>query len=98
MFAFNDRQPGTTGFGLLQLSQRPVNTFAYGAQQTQVEAGNSLLQTCPAWGAAQPRQRQMTDLLAKKLIEPSTIPYGAQVLHVEKRTADYKMVAVYFLP
>ncbi|KAL3134097.1 hypothetical protein ABBQ32_008521 [Trebouxia sp. C0010 RCD-2024] len=40
------QRPGTTGFGLLQVSQQGVDTFACGAQQAQVEAGNSLLQTC----------------------------------------------------
>ncbi|KAL3134103.1 hypothetical protein ABBQ32_008525 [Trebouxia sp. C0010 RCD-2024] len=42
-------------------------------------------------GPAQPRQRQFTDLLAKKLVEPSTIPYGAPTLLVEKKTAEYRI-------
>ncbi|KAL3134104.1 hypothetical protein ABBQ32_008526 [Trebouxia sp. C0010 RCD-2024] len=39
------RRPGTTGFGLLPVSQRSVDIFASGTQQAQVEAGNCLLQT-----------------------------------------------------
>ena len=40
-------------------------------------------------------QRQVTDLLAKKLIEPSTSPYGAPILFVEKKTGDLRMVVDY---
>ena len=40
-------------------------------------------------------QRQVTDLLAKQLIEPSTSPYGAPILFVEKKTGDLRMVVDY---
>ena len=40
-------------------------------------------------------QRQVTDLLAKKLIEPSTSPSGAPILFVEKKTGDLRMVVDY---
>ena len=40
-------------------------------------------------------QRQVTDLLAKKLIEPSTSPYGAPIMFVEKKTGDLRMVVDY---
>ena len=36
-------------------------------------------------------QRQVTDLLAKRLIEPSTSPFGAPILFVEKKTGDLRM-------
>ena len=40
-------------------------------------------------------QRQVTDLLAKKQLEPSTSPYGAPILFVEKKTEDLRMVVDY---
>ena len=40
-------------------------------------------------------QRQVTDLLAKQLIEPSTSPFGAPILFVEKKTGDLRMVVDY---
>ena len=40
-------------------------------------------------------QRQVTDLLAKQLIEPSTSPFGAPILFVEKKTGDVRMVVDY---
>ncbi|KAL0040176.1 hypothetical protein WJX79_009953 [Trebouxia sp. C0005] len=40
-------------------------------------------------------QQQVTDLLAMKLIEPSTSPYGAPILFVEKKTGDLRMVVDY---
>ena len=40
-------------------------------------------------------QRQITDLLAKQLIEPSTSPFGAPILFVEKKTGELRMVVDY---
>ena len=40
-------------------------------------------------------QRQVTDLLAKQLIEPSTSPFGAPVLFVEKKTGELWTVVDY---
>lgn len=40
-------------------------------------------------------QRQVTDLLAKQLIEPSSSHYGAPVLFVEKKTGDLRMIVDY---
>ena len=42
-------------------------------------------------------QWQVTDLLAKQLIEPSTSPFGAPILFVEKRNGpgDLRMVVDY---
>ena len=40
-------------------------------------------------------QRQVTNLLAKRLIEPSTSPFGAPILFVEKKTGDLRMVVDY---
>ena len=40
-------------------------------------------------------QRQVTDLRAKQVIEPSTSPYGAPILFVEKKTGDLRMVVGY---
>ena len=40
-------------------------------------------------------QRQITDLLSKQLIEPSTSPYGASILFVEKKTGELRMVVDY---
>ena len=40
-------------------------------------------------------QRQVTDLLAKQVIEPSTGPYGGPILFVEKRTGELRMVVDY---
>ena len=40
-------------------------------------------------------QRQITELLSKQLIEPSTSPYGAPVLFVEKKTGELRMVVDY---
>ena len=37
-------------------------------------------------------QRQVTDLLANQLTEPSTSPFGAPILFVEKKTGDLRMV------
>ena len=37
-------------------------------------------------------QRQITELLSKQLIEPSTSPYGAPVLFVEKKKGELRMV------
>ena len=36
-------------------------------------------------------QQQITELLSKQLIEPSTSPYGAPVLFVEKKTGELRM-------
>ena len=40
-------------------------------------------------------QRQVADLLAKQLIEPSTSPFGAPILFVEKKTGELRMVVDY---
>ena len=40
-------------------------------------------------------QRQVTDLLAKQLIEPSTSPFGAPILVVDKKTGNLRMVVDY---
>ena len=40
-------------------------------------------------------QQQITELLSKQLIEPSTCPYGAPVLFVEKKTGELRMVVDY---
>ena len=40
-------------------------------------------------------QQQITELLSKQLIEPSTSPYGAPVLFVEKITGELRMVVDY---
>ena len=40
-------------------------------------------------------QRQITDLLSKQLIEPSTSPYGAPILFVEKKSGELRMVVDY---
>ena len=40
-------------------------------------------------------QRQVTDLLSKQLIEPSTSPFGAPILFVEKKSGDLSMVVDY---
>jgi len=40
-------------------------------------------------------QRQITDLLSKQLIEPSTSLFGAPILFVEKKTGDLRMVVDY---
>ena len=40
-------------------------------------------------------QRQITELLSKQLIEPSTRPYGAPVPVVEKKTGELRMVVDY---
>ena len=40
-------------------------------------------------------QRQVVDLLAKQLIEPSTSPSGAPILFVEKKTGNLRMVVDY---
>ena len=40
-------------------------------------------------------RRQVIDLLAKRLIEPSTSPFGASILFVEKKTGDLRMVVDY---
>ena len=45
--------------------------------------------------ALQELQRQVTDLLAKQLIEPSTSPFGAPILLVEKKTGELRMVVDY---
>ena len=37
-------------------------------------------------------QRQITELLSKQLIEPSTSPYSAPVHFVEKKTGELRMV------
>ena len=39
-------------------------------------------------------QRQITELLSKQLIEPSTSPYGAPVLFVEKKTGGWWLTTV----
>ena len=40
-------------------------------------------------------QRQVTDLLAEQLIEPSTSPFGAPILFVGKKIEDLRMVVEY---
>ena len=40
-------------------------------------------------------QRQVTDLLAKQLIEPSTSPFDAPIFFVEKKTGGFRMVVDY---
>jgi len=40
-------------------------------------------------------QRQVTDLLSKQLIEPSSSPFGAPILFVEHKTGDLRMVVDY---
>ena len=40
-------------------------------------------------------QRQVTDLLGKKLIEPSKTNHGAPIMFVEKNTGDLRMVVDY---
>lgn len=40
-------------------------------------------------------QRQITDLLSKQLIEPSTSPFGGPILFVEKKTGELRMVVDY---
>ena len=40
-------------------------------------------------------QQQVTDLLAKQLIEPFTSPFGAPILFVEKKTGELRMVVDY---
>ena len=40
-------------------------------------------------------QRQVTDLLAKRVPEPSTSPFGAPILFVEEKTGNLRMVVDY---